>query len=155
MKTMRAILSGMLLLFVGVSLAVAVGDVTGLRPKKEPAPQTAEPAKSGEQWLMYYFHTSTRCPTCRAIETQAHEAVTPELEQGRVAWRVVNYEDSANRHFADEFKLLCPSVVLVQLRDGQAVRWKNLERVWELNDEPKEGVAYVQAELRAFLEGQP
>ncbi len=150
----RNVLTAALLAFIGVSLAAAVAQVAGLRgPTAAVAP--APPPAAGERVLAYYFHTATRCPTCRAIERQAHEAVAGDAAAGSVDWRVVNYEEPAQQHFATTFQLTCPSVVLVHTRDGAVVRWKNLERVWELCDEPAEFVAYVRGELVAFREGQP
>ena len=45
--------------------------------------------------------------------------------------------------------------MLVQTRDGAVVRWKNLERVWELNDDRPAFLDYVRAELAAFEEVRP
>jgi hypothetical protein len=149
----RSILTGLLLAFVVVSLAVAVADVAGLRPTVQQV--EAAPVSAGDRLIAYYFHTNTRCPTCRAIESNAHAAVAAEVEAGKLDWRVVNYEEPSARHFATEFKLLCPSVILVQMRDGVVTRWKNLERVWELNDDRQASVEYIRAELTAFQEGQP
>jgi hypothetical protein len=77
------------------------------------------------------------------------------VESGEVAWRVVNYEDPAFRRHATEFKLLCPSVVLAQTRDGEVIRWKNLERVWELHEDRTAFLEYVRAELAVFREVRP
>lgn len=151
---LKPVLTVALLAFALVSLAAAVADVAGLRGPAvvaEPAAQTTP----GDRLVAYYFHNSTRCPTCRAIESHAREAVAPAAEAGDLDWRVVNYEEPARKHFASEFKLLCPSVVLVQTRNGATVRWKNLERVWELNDDRTAFVEYVRAELAGFREAQP
>jgi hypothetical protein len=150
----KHILTAALLAFVAVSLAAVVADLSGLGGK---ATETAPPVapRSSEQWIAYYFHTATRCPTCRAIESKARDAVAPQVNAGAVEWRVVNYEETAHRHFAAEFKLLCPSVVLVQTRDNEVVRWKNLERVWELNDDRTAFLEYMRAELAAFTEVRP
>lgn len=150
----KHILTAGLLAFVVVSLMVAIADVSGLRSPTSPTPSSdAEP--SGDQWIAYYFHTSTRCTTCRSIEANTRVAVTPQVETGQVEWRVVNYEEPAHRHFATRFKLLCPSVVLVHARDGEPVRWKNLERVWELSDDRTAFVDYVRAEMVSFKEVRP
>lgn len=150
----KSVLTAVLLAFVTVSLAAAVADIAGLRGK---ATETALPAAptTGDRLIAYYFHAATRCPTCRTIESHARDAVAPEVKAGGIEWRVVNYEEPAHRHFVAEFKVLCPSVVLVQTRDGEVVRWKNLERVWELNDDRTAFLDYVRTELAAFPEVRP
>lgn len=151
---LKTILTAGLLAFVAVSLAAAVADVARLRhPAASPDP--VEDGASGDRLIVYYFHTATRCPTCRTIESHAREAVAPQVDARAIDWRVVNYEEPANRHFADQFKLLCTSVVLVQTRGGEVVRWKNLERVWELNDDRSASIDYVRAQLNAFKEDRP
>jgi hypothetical protein len=150
----KHVLTAALLAFVAVSLAAAVADVAGLRgPAPDPVTSVAGP--SSERLIAYYFHGSTRCPTCRTIEAHAREAVAPQVEAGSLAWRLLNYEDPAYQPFAAEFDVLCPSLVLVQTRDREVVRWKNLERVWELHDDRTAFVAYVRAELAAFKEEGP
>jgi hypothetical protein len=151
---LKTVLTAALLTFVVVSLAAAVADVAGLRGRASsgvPSPETP----SGDRLIAYYFHTSTRCPTCRAIESLARESFGPAIESGAVEWRLVNYEEAANRHFVKEFELLCPSVVLVQTRDGAVIRWKNLDRVWELNDDRPAYLEYARSEWATFREVRP
>lgn len=151
----KPLVTVILLVFVVVSLGAAVADVAGWRTRESVDSDNAVVPASGERWVAYYFHSSTRCPTCRRIETHAQDAVAEEVKVAKVDWRVVNYEEPANQHFAKDFKLLCPSVVLAQVRDGATVRWKNLERVWELNDDRAAFLDYVRSELAAFKEVQP
>lgn len=153
MRTLRYAATGALLAFVAASLAAAVADVAGLRGT--PAAQPPAPEPPGDRLIAYYFHTATRCPTCRAIEALARESFGPAIDAGEVDWRVVNYQEPANRHFAADFKLLCPSVVLVRARGGEVARWKNLERVWELNDDRAAYVEYARGELAAFRGERP
>lgn len=150
----KPIVTAGLLAFVVVSLTAALADVVGLRQANQPAtPSTAD--SRGNRLITYYFHTSTRCPTCRAIEANARDALAPEVEAGQLEWRVINYEEPGNLHFVEEFKLLCPSVVLVQTFEGTPIRWKNLERVWELHDDKPAFLAYTRAELASFQEVRP
>lgn len=152
---LKPLLTFVLLAFVVVSLGAAVAEVAGWRTEESADPDKAVTPVSGERWIAYYFHGSTRCPTCRRIEAHARDAVAEEVKVDKVDWRVVNYEEPANQHFATDFKLLCPSVVLAQVRDGATMRWKNLDRVWELNDDRAAFLDYVGAELAAFKEVQP
>jgi len=106
--------------------------------------------------IAYYLHGKIRCVTCNDIERSAKEAVEegfgPELQAGRVEWRVVNYEEPGNEHYATDFKLVAPCVVLASMRDGRQVAWKTLPEVWELVGEKQDFRAFVQKNLREQLE---
>ena len=122
-----------------------------------PASQQAPPAKSNNV-IAYYFHTNARCVSCRKIEAYSAEAVTngfaDAIKQDRLVWRVVNVQQPRNRHFVDDYQLYTKSVVLVDVRSGQQVKWKNLDKVWKLLRDKDAFVRYVQQEVRAFLEQQ-
>lgn len=149
----RPLLTAALLTFVVVSLGVAIADVAGWRRSGDGHP-TLEPAK-GEQWTVFYFHSSHRCPTCRSIEANTRAAVKDEVAADGLTLRVLDYEAPAHRHFVEQFDLAFPTVILALLRDGATVRWKNLDRVWDLWEDPPAFVRYVQAEWAAFKEERP
>jgi hypothetical protein len=102
-----------------------------------------------------YFHGETRCPTCRKIEATAEEAITTgfseELQRGTMIWQVVNCAVPADRHYVEDFQLYAPTVVLVKMRNGEQVEWKNLTRVWELIGDRTAFLDYVQGEVRSYL----
>jgi len=107
---------------------------------------------------VFYLHGNTRCPTCRTIEAYAQEAVqagfADELESGKITWQVVNYESPGNEHFATDYEVVAPNVVLAMFKDGKQVKWKGLPEVWEHVGDKPAYLAFVQASLREFL-GQP
>ena len=107
---------------------------------------------------VFYLHGNTRCPTCRTIEAYAQEAVqagfADELESGKITWQVVNYESPGNEHFATDYEVVAPNVVLAMFKDGKQVKWKGLPEVWEHVGDKAAYFAFVQASLREFL-GEP
>ena len=105
--------------------------------------------------IVYYFHRTDRCPTCQAIETQASEVVqsnyAAELDSGRMAWKVLNYEKPGGRQLALEFGVDKPVVVLTRMKDGQVVDKRLLNRVWALYDEPSAFAEFVRSEIDQML----
>jgi hypothetical protein len=105
--------------------------------------------------VVYYFHTNTRCDTCRKIEAYSHEAIEEgfktELRNGTLELRVVNYEEPQNRHFIKDFKLVSKSLILVNMVDGKQKEWMNLKLVWELVKNKQAFFNYVQGEVRNYL----
>jgi len=102
-----------------------------------------------------YFHGNVRCATCKKIESYADEAVqsgfAEALEDGALAWRVINVDDTENKHFIQDFQLVTRSVVLAEYREGKVVRWENLDKVWQLVRSKDQFVDYIQNETREFL----
>ncbi len=133
----------------------AVASVSGEEaPKDNPAPTLA--VQDGVK--VYYLHGNTRCPTCRTIEAYAQEAVqtgfAEELKSGKIAWQVVNYESPGNGHYATDYEVVAPNVVLAMFKDGKQTKWKGLPEVWEHVGDKAAFLAFVQTSLREFL-GQP
>jgi len=145
---------------VGIVLLQGAGD----EPEPEaqpgdPAPAIADSVPAPNGVTAYYFYTLPRCVSCRKIEAYAREAVEAafpeELGDGRLAWRVVNVGEEGNEHFIKDYKLYTKSLVLVDRRDGEETRWKNLEKVWTLLGDKDGFLEYVRTETRSYLSRDP
>jgi hypothetical protein len=116
-------------------------------------PPTAEP---DSRIIVYYFHGKRRCATCHKIETYSKAAVEKlfpgQLESGRIEWLTVDTSKSENAHFVDEYELFTQSLVLVEEREGEQVRWKNLQRVWQLVHDRPAFEAYVHDSVWDWLQ---
>jgi hypothetical protein len=105
--------------------------------------------------IAYYFHTNTRCSTCKKIEAYSKEAILggfkTELENGTLELRIVNYEEPQNRHFIKEYKLVTKSLILVYMVDREQLEWTNLKLVWQLTSNKEAFLNYVRGEVRNYL----
>jgi len=105
--------------------------------------------------VVYYFYSNTRCPTCRAIESQAHETVrsgfAAQLDSGEVVWKILNYEQSAVAELAKKFEIQVPVVVLARMKGGQIEDWKRLDEVWALVGDKPAFTEYVREEINRML----
>lgn len=163
MKT-KTIISTVLLLFILASVTYLV--VQEVRSGRQSPPARTNPQAvavpnepSSEPVLpevvVYYFHGTARCPTCRKFESYSDEAVkeafSDALEAGWLEWRVVNVDEPGNEHFVSDYQLYTRSIVIVKNRDGKQTEWKNLKRIWELVGDKRAFVKYVQNEVTAYL----
>jgi thiol-disulfide isomerase/thioredoxin len=116
-----------------------------------------DPATPQDGLVVYYFHSSTRCPTCRAIESQARDVVqtefASELQRGELQWKVVNYEQPSAAELANKFEIQMPVVVLAKVSAGEILDWKSLDRVWALVDDQPAYAEFVAGEIQNMLEG--
>jgi hypothetical protein len=111
--------------------------------------------KKDHKVAIYYFHTTARCPTCRRIEELTAKATRKffanEMADGKLVWKAVNIEETQNKHFVDDFKLFTKSVVVVDTEKGKRVRWKNLDRIWELVRNESAFTDYIKSEVTSYL----
>jgi hypothetical protein len=121
------------------------------------AEQTANQAAidPDNQIVVYYFHGTRRCKTCRTIEANAEEVVrsgfAKELESGSLAWKVVNYDEPENEHFIKEFGLVSASLVVVETDGDEPVRFEVLQKAWSLVRDKSGFDRYVRQSILAYL----
>lgn len=111
--------------------------------------------EEGHRVVAYYFHTTTRCPTCIKIESYTKESIetnfASQIEAGVLELRVVNVDDEENEHFIQDYSLTTKSVVLSNFVDGEQVAWKNLDRVWDYTGDKEVFVDYIRDETSEYL----
>lgn len=152
---MKKILTLLLLVFVGASVAAIL--FKGLKPqaaKETPAVAAENPAR-GHKVLVTYFTTNVRCKSCLRIEALTREALTgafaEQLERGEVEFRVINTDAPGNGHFVDDYKLVSKTVIVSDTLDGKERSWANLDQVWDLLNEPEKFHQYVAEAVRKHL----
>ncbi len=113
------------------------------------------PSAAVERTIAYYFHKTVRCDACLVIEAQARSVIEQqfgaEVAAGRLIFTPVNYELPENAHFASDYKLPCPSLVLVREQGGKEPRWQLLGDTWNLVTDPGKFSEYVKTEVGKFL----
>ena len=146
--------------FLGLLLAVAaVSAVTA--DSSSPKPSVPPPATTNapsQKVIAYYFHGTVRCETCLKIEKQAKEAIErrfqTELDAQRLVFKPLNYDLPENAHFQQDYKLPCPSLVLVRQKDGKDEKWTLLGDTWQLVHDPVKFNSYIETEVNKFLRDQ-
>ncbi len=129
-----------------------------LEAKTVPATTNRSSSRAtAQQIVAYYFHGTVRCEICLLIEKLARAVVEQEfgaeLSMNRLVFTPVNYELPENSHFLTDYQLRCPSLVLVERRGDKEGSWKVLAETWQLVHEPMRLNAYVESEVRNFLDG--
>jgi hypothetical protein len=103
---------------------------------------------------IYYFHGDFRCKTCLKLEKMSRKAVVEGFKDyiasGTISFKAVNVDRPENEHYVNEFNS-GRGLVVAETLNGKKVKWKNLERVWELTDDEKEFIRYVQEGVKGFL----
>lgn len=139
-------------------LASIVEELQAMRKQGGLASTSATAAKAeavDDGLIVYYFHSSARCPTCRAIESQAEETVqthfASQLSSGEMVWKIINYEQPVAKPLATKFEIQMPVVVLARMKGGQVEDWRRLDKVWALVDDKAGFMQYVREEIDRML----
>lgn len=164
MKTLKLkhIVTVLLLIFVVVSIAYAVVREVREATSRDVKPIAINPTinpnevdQAFKKVVVYYFHTTARCDSCKTIEAYSHEVVTTkfkkELDNGTVEWQVINIDRPEHQHFIQDYQLTAMSLVLVQKSESAQLKWKNLNEVWHHVDEKETFFSYVENELKDML----
>ncbi len=165
---MKKVLTVLLLSFVALSLMFVIfkevrasksttDGVTAKEYKKlsdKPGDADLAAMHGPDADIVCYFMNNQRCTSCYRIQTYAMEAVetnfADDLDGKRLIWEVFNVDEPENRHFIKDFGLYTKSVVLVKIRDGKQVEYKNLDMVWSLLGEEEAFKEYIAREVRQF-----
>ena len=150
--------TALLVVIAALAVPVLVSFVSAESPQASTSQSTADggPDSAERAVVLYYFHGTRRCNTCRKIESYAQRAVetkfTDELQAGKLQWKVLNTDDEINEHFVKDFELVSSSLVVVEMDGGDVVRHDVLQDAWTLvRDEPR-FIEYIQASVDEYLE---
>jgi len=155
MKTLVGFLIGLILL-LGVS-DVTAEDVIEVQPNdttKEAIAGSVEDQES-DQYVIYYLHMNRRCMTCEKLQAYSDEAISSgfaeQLKDSSIIWRIVNFEQEGNEHYAKGYQLYSQSLIVSKLHDGKETDWKNLDKIWQLVGNKDKFISYVQSEVKDFI----
>lgn len=106
--------------------------------------------------IVYYAHSNTRCPDCESMEREAQKALgtgfADELSEGKIAWKVVNYEEPEGAFLVSDYGVLMPTVVLIRMGNGEIIEGKMLDEAFALIKGPHEKYTeYIQENVRTML----
>lgn len=106
--------------------------------------------------VVYYFHTTLRCPTCYKIEQYTHEAVEKyfdkEIKTGTISFKAVNVEQEKNQHYVKDYQLFSKAVVISLIKGGKEVTYNNLSKIWEYVGDKAKFYEYIKTEITQYLE---
>ncbi|MFA5261484.1 MAG: nitrophenyl compound nitroreductase subunit ArsF family protein [Candidatus Omnitrophota bacterium] len=119
----------------------------------------AEESASSAKVVVYYFHGSFRCVTCTNMEKYSREAVAAHFKDalaiGKLEFKAVNLEEKGHEHFVKDYQLYTKALVLSLVKDGQEIKSKNLDKIWQFSRNKQEFIQYVTGEIRGFMKDAP
>ncbi len=73
----------------------------------------------GEKTKVYYFHSTRRCPTCLAIETETKKVLKEQpyseaKENGELVYKSFNIENAVNKKLVEELVVTGSALIVVK-----------------------------------------
>lgn len=97
---------------------------------------------------VYYFHLSSRCETCMAIEKNTREVIENEFkkqnEQGDVTFSSVNVEEETDHEYVKKFGIDGPTLLVIY-------KQRKKEKVINLTDIALRDARYNSEKFKAQL----
>ena len=114
------------------------------------------PSMNDPRVIAYYFHTTARCVSCHKIEQYTKEALEKyffnEIASGMIDFQMLNIEEPQNKHFIQDYQLYTKSVVLSKVSEGKEVKFKNLDKIWNLLNNKNKFYEYIKEETNNFID---
>jgi len=105
--------------------------------------------------IVYYFHRTFRCPTCLAIEANAAHTIDDnfwqQLSEGNLKWIPFNLDDSGGEKLGKQFDVSGSTLVVAKMQNGKVIKYKKLDKVWQLIGNNKAFSEYVKSEIKEYL----
>jgi len=99
-----------------------------------------------------YFHATMRCAGCLAIEELTESTMKDtfgkELKDSSITYSSVDFLAEGNEHFQDDYKFDVQTLIISKKVNGKEVKWKNLEKIWDLYSNPGNYSKYLESEIR-------
>jgi len=96
------------IILLGFTIMV-MSSLFSIAQSSKPAAQSSVSAKVEA----YYFHMSTRCITCKAVEAEAKKNLE-SLYGEKVKFQAINLEDDANKAIVEKLKISGQTLLLVK-----------------------------------------
>jgi hypothetical protein len=159
--------ASMFTLFVLLSVASAfVGCADGSSKAKDAGVQASGPGSVGAtaaqpdaaagQVVVYYFHSTRRCPTCLGIQATIEKTIqarfAAEVASSVLTFQAVNIDQEQNKHFVKEYDISFSSMVVTAKKGQATVKWENCNEVWDLAHQEPALADYAEKQIRAYLD---
>jgi hypothetical protein len=145
-------------LVAGVVATGLVAIAVGAEPEQAAKGEGKQATQPSHRVVACYFHRTQRCPTCQKIGSYIEEGIqagyATEINDGRVAVTMVDFQDPKNESYTNYYQITGPTLVLMDVRDGKVTAWKPAPKVWSLVGKKDAFFQYVQGEVRSYLEAK-
>lgn len=108
-----------------------------------------------ERLEVLYFHATTRCEGCLAIESNITNSLnllySKELKDSSITFKSIDFQEEENERFMDKYKFDTQTLILSKKVNGKEVKWKNLDKIWDYSSDFEKFQSYIHKEADKLL----
>ena len=105
--------------------------------------------------IVYYFHSNIRCETCNTLEDFTKDAVmkyfSKEIEETSIELKIVNIDEKDNEQYIKKYDLYMQTVILLKIVNGKEIKFKTLDKIWDLVEDKEKYFLYIDQEIKEFM----
>jgi hypothetical protein len=147
-----------LVLFLTVCISLTMLTFADAQESNKAIAAETPVASPPHQVMACYFHRTVRCPTCKKISAYIEESVqtgfASQVKDGSVKMMMIDFQDPKNQKYTQAYKINGPTLVIMDVQNGEVVSWKPAPKVWSLVGKKPDFFKYVQDEMRVYLDGK-
>lgn len=102
-----------------------------------------------------YFHATIRCEGCLSIEEKIKNTIDnyypKEVKSGVLNLKSLDFLKPENQHFQDDYNFDAQTLIIRKVVNGKVVRWKNLDKIWDYNNDYNKFSKYVKKEIDKLI----
>ncbi len=141
-----------LLAFVLVTIGFGIGKEVTLRRMQVMV--SSNSVMSGDKVMVTYAHATIRCVSCETIERLTHETLDEQFSEAvaddRIVFREVNFQEDTG--LAKQYEVVANCVIVSRIEQGQEIRYKRLDEVWDLYEDPPAFKQFLGDAIRKYLD---
>jgi hypothetical protein len=112
------------------------------------------PANNNVEIRIMYFHATSRCEGCLALEENIIKSVnslfSKELKSGNYNYKSLDFMDENNLKLVETYNIETQSLILSKLVDGKEVGWISLEQIWDYAGSYSKMKKYLDRSMNKF-----
>jgi len=105
--------------------------------------------------IIYQFHRRFRCDSCYKLEVAINEALQThfpeEVKEGKVIFKVVDLDAEGSDPYEKKYDFFYNTVIVVDIENGEELRFKNLEEVWGLVEQKDVTIEFIRSHITDYL----
>ena len=156
MNAQKLIRNVLLVFALGSVAYLVVSELADHRRATHATGASAADITPGTKLVVYFFSEGKECTTCEQIPLYTRAALDEyfagELKSGTIVYCAIDVDEARNLHYIDRYGIYTKSIVLSRIANGSEVRWKDLNRIWDLVYDKSAFVAYVRDQVRTELD---
>ena len=139
-------------------IALAASWTPGIFPGNPLGPiELSAATEQPDRVVVYQFHRRFRCEACYKLESAMDETFKThfpdQFAEGKLVFNVIDLDSEGNKQYEKKYDFFYNTVIVVDVRASKEVRFKNIEKVWQLTEDKDQLIKFIKTEVDEYMNG--